>query len=162
MLSSISVRWSGAGFLSTQLATSDFYAGVADANAQAPVVGRTQLGVDVTQPVVPRVAAAALELDLPGGQVQLVVHHQDLFRLDLEEARQRGHRLARQVHEGLRLQQPHALAVHAGAARQPVVAALGYQVHLQLARQRINPPEPGVVARGLVIWARDCPGPQTA
>ncbi len=30
------------------------------------------LGVDITQPVVPRVAAAALELHLPGGQVQLI------------------------------------------------------------------------------------------
>jgi hypothetical protein len=65
------------------------------------------------------VAAAALELDLARGQVQFVVHHQDFFRLDLEEARQRRHRLARQVHEGLRLQQPHALAVHGGAATSP-------------------------------------------
>ena len=34
------------------------------------------------------------------------MHDQDLLRLDLVKARQRRHRLARQVHVGHRLQQP--------------------------------------------------------
>ena len=81
----------GRGFFEHPIGDLRFFAGVSNANAQAPVIGRTQLGVDITQSVVPRVAAAALEFDLPGGQVQLIVHHQNLFRLDLEKACQRGH-----------------------------------------------------------------------
>jgi hypothetical protein len=94
-------------------------AGVANAQAQPPVVPRAQLGVDVAQAVVARMAAAALELGLAGHDVEFVVDHQDFFWADLEEARQCCHRLARQVHEGLRLQQPHGLALHRGARARP-------------------------------------------
>ena len=62
--------------------------------------------MDVLQAVVAGVRAAELELDLAGQQVELVVDDEDLARLDLEEARQRRHRLARKVHEGRRLEQP--------------------------------------------------------
>ncbi|MNV48225.1 hypothetical protein D3C71_1401210 [compost metagenome] len=110
--------------------------------------------MDVPQAVVPCMAAAALELDLPWRNVQFVMHHQDFFGLDLEEACQRSHRLAREIHEGLWLQQPDALPMHRRARHQPVVAALGHQRGLEFARQRINPPETGVVAGGFVVWPR--------
>ena len=52
---------------------------MADAEAQAPVVAAAELGVDVVQAVVAGVAAAELELDLAGQQVELVVRDQDLL-----------------------------------------------------------------------------------
>ena len=54
------------------------HARVADAEAQAPVVGAAELGLDVLQAVVSRVAAAELELGLAGQQVELVVGDEDL------------------------------------------------------------------------------------
>ena len=69
-------------------------AGVADANAQPPVVVGAELGMDVAQPVVAGVAATALEFGLSWRQVQLVVHHQDFGRGDLVKTCQCRHRLA--------------------------------------------------------------------
>jgi hypothetical protein len=63
-------------------------AGVAYAHAQTPVIGRAQLGMDIAQAVVAAMAAAELELDHAGLEVQLVMHDQDFLGLDLEEARQ--------------------------------------------------------------------------
>lgn len=42
------------------------HAWVSDSDPKSPVVGRSQLGVDVAQSVVSGVAPAAFELDLPG------------------------------------------------------------------------------------------------
>ena len=61
---------------------------VPDANAQAPVIGRTELGMNIPQAVVPGMAAPALEFHLAGGDVQFIVRHQDFLGLDLEEPRQ--------------------------------------------------------------------------
>jgi hypothetical protein len=68
---------------------------MADAEAQAPVVVRAQALRDVAQAVVPRDAAALLDLGGAGREIQLVVHHQDLGRRDLEEAGQHLHRRGR-------------------------------------------------------------------
>mgnify|MGYP001618408685 CR=1 FL=1 len=92
--------------------------------------------------------------DLAGGKVQLVVRHQDLFRLDFKKPRQRPHRFARQVHKRLRLQQPQRLPLHRGAGRQAPVAALGLQLDFELAGEGINPPKASVVAGGGVFRAR--------
>ena len=100
------------------------------------------------------VAAALLELGLTGGQIQLVVGDQDFLGRDLVEARQRRDRLAGEVHEGLRLQQPDAATLHVGARHQAVIAALGHQLHAQRAGDGVDPPEAGVVARGFVLGAR--------
>src|SRR6218665_3923280 len=128
--------------------------GVAYAYAQAPVVGAAQLPLDVAQAVVPRMAPAALELDRAGGNVEFVVHHQDFLGLELEKARQRSHRLARVVHESLRLQQPNALPMHRRAGQQGLLAALWQQRGLEFTGQRIDQPETAIVAGGRVVWPR--------
>ena len=109
--------------------------------------------MDVAQAVVTGVAAAALELDLTGGDVELVMDDQNFFGLNLEEARERGHRFTGGIHEGLRLQQPHGVAVDVGAGHQAVVAALGNERYLEFACEFVDPPESGVVSRCFVFGA---------
>ena len=58
-------------------------------------------------------------------QIELIVHDQDFLRGDLEEARQRGHRLAGQVHVGLQLQQPHRPGRPVHAPHQAKAGAIG-------------------------------------
>jgi hypothetical protein len=84
--------------------------------------------MDVAQAVVASVAAALLELDLTRQQIEFVVRDQHLVRGDLEKARQRGHRLARQVHVGLRLQQPDGPLRRVRARHQTVIRPVGLQV----------------------------------
>ena len=67
---------------------------MADAEAQAPVVVRADALRDVLQAVVAGDAAALLDARDAGREVELVVHHQDLLRLDLEEAGEHLHRAA--------------------------------------------------------------------
>ena len=127
---------------------------MADAQPQPPEIRRAELRLHVLQPVVPTIAATLLELHLAGLDVQLIVNRQDFFWRDLEEARQRRHRLARQIHEGHRLQQPNRLrcgVVHAGD--QAVVTALDLQARAKLAGEFVNPPEAGVVAGVCVFRA---------
>jgi hypothetical protein len=81
--------------------------------------------------------------------------NQDLSGRNLEESRQRCHRLARQVHVGLRLDQPQRLASSAvHASHQALVAAVESQSRTELRSGTIEPPEAGVVPRGVVIGAR--------
>jgi hypothetical protein len=68
-------------------------AGVAYAQAQAPVGGAAELGMDVAQAVVAGMAAVELELGLAGRDIELVVCDQNFLRGDFVKARQRGHRL---------------------------------------------------------------------
>src|SRR5256885_1429167 len=77
----------GRGLLENPVGDFGLVARMAYADAQPPVVGRAQLGMDIAQAVVATVAAAALELDLAGLEVQFVMDHEDLLGLDLEEAR---------------------------------------------------------------------------
>src|SRR5439155_25114252 len=78
--------------------------GMPDADADAPVI-RPDHRVDRAQPVVAGRAAAALDPDLAGPQVELVMDDDDVRRRDLIKAHRRQHRLAGIVHEGLRPQQ---------------------------------------------------------
>jgi hypothetical protein len=58
----------------------------------------------------------------------LAVHDEHFPRCDLEEAGERRHRLARQVHERHGLEQPQRLMAGAVQPRdQPVMGALGLQ-----------------------------------
>src|SRR6185436_11643576 len=78
----------------------------ADAEAQAPVVMRADALRDVAQAVVAGDAAALLQAGDAGLEVQLVMGHENLFRLDLEEAGKHLHRAAAPVHEALGEEQP--------------------------------------------------------
>ena len=127
---------------------------MAHTQAQAPVVAATHLGVDIAQAVVTRMAATKFELDLARRNVELVVGNQDFLWCDLEETRQCANRLARQVHEGLRLQQPYGSAMYGGARNHAVVALVHRQTGLEFTSQRVYPPETGVVTGGFIFWAR--------
>jgi hypothetical protein len=130
------------------------HARMPDAQPQAPIVARAQLGVDVAQAVVARMAAAELELGLAGQHIELVVDHEDFVGRDLEEARQRGHRFPGEIHERPGLEQPHGLAMQVGARDEAVVAAVVGQREFQFAGERVDPPEADIVARGFVFGAR--------
>src|SRR5712692_1519069 len=79
---------------------------MADADPQAPKAVGAELRGDVLQAVVAGDAAAELELCRARREIELVVHDEDFLRLDLVEACERADRLAREVHIGLRQQQP--------------------------------------------------------
>ena len=78
---------------------------MADADSEPPEVRRAERGDDVLESVVPGAAAAQLELHGAGLQVELVVRDQDFLGRDAIEPRQRGHRLAASIDEGLRQSQ---------------------------------------------------------
>ena len=99
-------------------------------------------------------SAAQLELGFTGRDVEFVVRHQNLLRLNFEKFRQSADRFARQVHVGLRLKQPNGLAVDGGTGHQAVIAALGHQRHFEFSGHSIDPPESGVVAGVFVFVAR--------
>ena len=56
---------------------------------QTPDLIRSQLRMNIFQPVVSRWTAAQLELHLSRQQIEFVMHHQNLLGCDLEESRQR-------------------------------------------------------------------------
>ena len=114
---------------------------------------RAEMRDDVLQPVVPAVAAAQLELGAARRQVEFVVHHQYLVRQYLVKQRQRDHRTAADVHEGLRLEQMDFMSMHRGACNQAVKLVVGLEIRAVRARKFIHPPESGVVARGFVFPA---------
>lgn len=65
----------------------------------------------------PGVAAARLDLQFPGGKVDLVVEDDNIGGVQFEEAHRFGHRVARQVHECARLEKRHAFAAQAALAQ---------------------------------------------
>ena len=84
---------------------------MADTDTQAVKVRVVaELVLDVFQAVVATVAAAELDFGHAGRQIQLVVRHQNLVRLDAVEVGHRQHRFAAQIHEGGRHQQAHVVA----------------------------------------------------
>ena len=78
---------------------------------------------------------------------------EDLIRSDLEEARQRRNRFSRQIHEGHWLEQPDRPIWPVHACDKTVVAAIGNERRAELARDLVNPPEPGVVPSLFVFRA---------
>lgn len=108
-------------------------------------------GNDVLEAVMAAVAAALLEFGDAGGQVQLIVGHQHGFRLDLVEAGERGHRLAGEVHVGVRDEQPHILAIHLDAGGVAEELGLFAQADVVPACQLLHIPGARIVA-GLGIF----------
>ena len=108
------------------------------------------------RPLCPAMPPPCFILATPGREVELVVHHQDLFGLDPEEAGEHLHRLTARVHE----------ASAAGAARpRPRARSLDLadeRLELRVLAQRdaarrseaLDQPEARVVPRALVLLAR--------
>ena len=76
--------------------------------------------VDRPQPVMARVTPARLDPDLARREVQLVVQHHDIGRIELQVPHRLAHRLAAGVHEGLRLQGHDLLAPEPPFRGQPL------------------------------------------
>jgi hypothetical protein len=124
-------------------------AGMADSQAQAPEIGRRQARLDVLEAIVPAVATALLEADAARWQVEVVMHDQRFVGGDLVEARERGYRLAGEVHVGHRLQQPQIVDAAQGGRRTcPAASAC-----LQAPRQLVDEPEADVVPVIFVLAA---------
>jgi hypothetical protein len=92
-----------------------------------------------------------LSLQLAGRNVEFVMNDEDLRRLNAIETRQRSHRLAGSVHEGLGHQQPHAVA--AGVGRQAMKAGFLAEGSSQFAGQALTKPKPGVMPGFSVLTA---------
>jgi hypothetical protein len=125
---------------------------LADADAQPPIVVAADALRDVPQAVVAGDSAPLLHLHHAWRKVELVVHYEDLFGLDLEEPREHLHRAAARVHEALGHEQP-------GAARfMPADQRLEFRILAQAdavgQREALEQPEARVVARALVLLAR--------
>jgi hypothetical protein len=127
--------------------------GVANADTQSPILIGAELGMDVAQAIVSGVAAAEFEFGFARWDVQLIMNHQDLIGLDLEEPSQSADGFARQVQEGLRLQQPHVLPFDGGACHQAVVGTVWLQLNFEVACDGVYPPKASVVAGGFIVWA---------
>src|SRR5258706_2419985 len=137
-------------------------AGVADPQAQAPIVVRTESLGNVLQAVVAGDAAALLDLRRARLEIKLVVHHEDLRRLDLEKAGQHLHRTAARVHETLRQDQPGAAAgnTRRHAAYERLVLAVLAQRDARLHGKALHQPEAGVVAGGGGVASPPFPAPE--
>src|SRR5690606_32589469 len=125
---------------------------VADADAQPPVVVGVEVGGSVLQSVVAAEAAAELQPQLAGRDVELVVHDEDLGGLDAVEARQRADGLAGAVHEGLWHQQPHAGFARIGD--QTVETGFEREVRAERVGEPLTKPKPGVVPGFGIFGAR--------
>ncbi len=110
------------------------------------IVVVAHLGNDVLEAVMAAVPAALLEFGDAGGQVQLIVGHQHGFRLDLVEAGQRSHRLAGEVHVGVRDEQAHILAIHLNAGGVAEELGLFAQADIVPACQLLHIPGARIVA----------------
>src|SRR3546814_14801497 len=82
-------------------------------------------------------AAAGLDADLAGREVELVMQHDNLLRRNLEEMRRFTDRLAGQVHEGLRLQRQ-CLGTAEDALGQFAVEPLAERLETVLLGDRID------------------------
>src|SRR6185295_6236219 len=127
--------------------------GLADAEAQA---GEAVLAVvleDGLQPVVPAGASAALELEAPEGEVQLVVDHQHVLRGHLVEAGRAAHRGAGQVHVRLGEHEQQALPAQGPLANPRLELLLG-EVRARLGGDALGDHETDIVPVALVLAPR--------
>ncbi len=109
-----------------------------DADADAPEVRAAQPALERLQAVVAGQAAAEPRLHAAEGQVDLVVHDDDVVEVHPERAAGGSGRAAGVVHVGLRQQHADARAARAGAAVgvEAGVALLGLRQAPALGRQR--------------------------
>src|SRR5436190_21357376 len=125
---------------------------MADADAHA---GKfvAEVRRDGAQAIVPGVAAPGLQLDLGRRQVELVVEDVDVAFRNLEIAARLANRAAAVVHEGLRLQQHHALARNGTLAGEAMEALLPRAQSMPLG-DALDRHETDVVALPRILAAR--------
>src|SRR6202521_4615911 len=105
------------------------------------------------QAVVPGVATPGFHLELAGSEVEFVVEDVDVALCDLEIAARLADRAAAVVHEGLRLQQHHALARDRALAGEAMEALLPGAQSVPLG-DAVDRHEADVVAMPGVLAAR--------
>jgi hypothetical protein len=81
---------------------------------------RAEMGLDGAQAVMAGMAAALLDFQLTGGEVELVVENYDIIDGNLEELGAFGDGLAGEVHEGLGFQEKGFRAAQGTLRQQPV------------------------------------------
>ena len=128
-------------------------AGMADADAKAPEVGRPELGGDALEAVVAGVATSFLELHRAREKIELVVNDEDLLGLDLVVGGHGLHGDARAVHEGGGLQKPHFFALDAHAGGFPRKLPVFGEAAAVLFGEKIEHLKAAVVPRGFVFRA---------
>ena len=127
------------------------HARVANAQSQTPVLIAAQLGVNVSEPIVARMGAPQFQFGLSWGDIQFVVHHQDLLGGNFKKFGQRCNRLPGEVHEGLWLKEPQGLVLPLNFGHQSFVVFFIMQGGFELGAQEIDPPKPRVVASCTVL-----------
>ena len=128
--------------------------GAADAEADPREVAGSEMAHDVTQPVVPSVAAPFLEPHGSGGEVEVVMHHEDRCGRDSEVLRDRSDRLTAPVHVGRRLDEPHAPRLRACLAGIEREAPSRSEFRPEASGEPVGEPEPRIVSGFLVLRAR--------
>src|SRR5690606_39121016 len=118
---------------------------MADADPQPVEPAVAEQAHGVAQAVLAAVAAVELQPCNAGRQVEFVVRKQRLLRLDLPEPHRRQHRLAAEVHEGRRLQQPDALAADGDLRGLAEQLGVDLETLAGFFRERVDKTEPGVV-----------------
>src|SRR5690606_36638918 len=119
--------------------------GLADADAQPVEAAVAKQAHDVAQAVLAAVAAVELQPRHAGRQVELVMGQQRLFGLDLPVAQGSHHRLATEVHERGRAQQPQAAPGHLDLRGLAEQLALGPEARPGPLGQGVHETEPGVM-----------------
>src|SRR6056297_3998525 len=127
--------------------------GMADADAQAPELRRTEMTENAAQPVVSAVAAALFKAHGAGRQVQLIVGDQHAFDRHLVEVHGRAQRLTGLVHEGFGRQNDHVDAVQLRPGGSPLELAVVLERQAVTPIQFVHKPEPGVVPGSFVLRA---------
>src|SRR3546814_2853109 len=90
-------------------------------------------------------AYSASKAAVAGWQVEFVVRQQGLLRLDLPEPHRGQHRLAAEVHECRRLEQPHAAPADVDLRRFAEQLGVDLETLAGFLRERVDKTEPGVV-----------------
>ena len=125
----------------------------ARAHADARKIVAAEQIDDRAHPVVRAGAPLGTKADMPRLQIDVVVHHDQVIRLDLVPVHQLDHALAGQVHERLRLSQHDALAADA-PLRQLRLALELVKGQPQPAGQQLHHVKPHVMAGAGVFVAR--------
>src|SRR3546814_1663272 len=126
---------------------------MADADPQPVELAVAEQAHGVAQAVLAAVAAVELQPRHAGWQVEFVVRQQGLLRLDLPEPHRGQHRLAAEVHECRRLEQPHAAPADVDLRRFAEQLGVDLETLAGFLRERVDKTEPGVVPGPCVFRA---------